>query len=171
MSKYSNTAAVGQINDMACWAACLKWWYKAEMSINASQTALWDLYKHLELPQGGMSDTGIQHIISQNAMKSLPFLQATDFTAARVAELLNSGAIYTAYSRTGDQKKHVNVIYKIVDADSAWASVWVMEPQFSSKGDGTWRGKREKRSLSDYNMQGSVYAGVRRTRWEAWLAS
>ncbi len=171
MSKYSSTPAVGQINDMACWAACLKWWYKAEMSINASQTALWDLYKGLELPAGGMSDEGIQHIISQNAMKSLPFIKATDFTASRVAELLNSGAIYTAYSRTGSQKKHVNVIYKIVDADTAWASVWVMEPQFSSKSDGTWRGKREQRSLSDYNMQGSVYAGVRRTRWEAWLAS
>lgn len=170
MSKYSSTPAVGQINDMACWAACLKWWYKAEMSINASQTALWDLYKGLELPQGGMSDTGIQHIISQNAMKSLPFIKATDFTPYWVSELLKSGAIYTAYSRTGDQKKHVNVIYKLV-GDDEWASVWVMEPQFSSKGDGTWRGKREKRSLSDYNMQGSVYAGVSRSRWEKYLAS
>lgn len=170
MSKYSNTAAVGQINKMACWAACLKWWYKAEMSISSGQTALWNMYKHLELPQGGMSDSGIQHIISQNAMKSLPFLKAADFTATRVADLLNSGAIFTAYSRTGDQDKHVNVIYKLV-GEGPWASVWVMEPQFSEKGDGSWTGKRELRTLSDYNMQGSVYAGVRRTRWEEWLAS
>ena len=58
MSKYSAIPPVGQINDMACWAACLKWWYKAEMSINASQTALWDLYKGLELPQGDPQDRG-----------------------------------------------------------------------------------------------------------------
>ena len=170
MSKYSHITAVGQQNDMACWAACLKWWYKAELSINASQDKLWERYKSRRDSLGGMTDEGIQHIINENGMKCLPFIKVSDFTADRVADLLNSGPIYVAYSRTGEQKKHVNVIYKLI-GEGPWASVMAMEPQYSEKGDGSFRGKHEKRALSDYNMQGIIYAGVNREKWNAWLAS
>lgn len=170
MSRYSSIAAVGQQNDMACWAACLKWWYKAELAINASQNALWERYKGLEGPAGGMTDSGIQHIIGENGMKSLPFLKVSDFNADRVADLLKAGPIYIAYTRTGEKKKHVNVIYKLVGS-GPWASVMVMEPQFSEKADGTFKGMHESRSLSDYNIQGTIYAGVNRKRWDAWVNS
>ena len=169
-TNYRYISAVGQINDMACWAACLKWWYKAEMSINASQTKLWERYKHLREPLGGMSDSGIEHIINENAMKCLVFQNASDFTHWRANTFLDLGPMYVAYSTTGSLKRHVNVLYDI-SGDGPWAEVRAMEPQAVEKGDGTWKGEHQKRSLSDYNMQGTIFAGIKRSKWEAYLAS
>ena len=161
-SKYRYMSAVGQINDMACWAASLKWWYKAVMSITPSQTKLWDRYKGMRDAYGGMPDAAIQHIIGENAMVTVPYTSATSFTAAEVQTLLYFGPIFTAYTESGTHKKHVNVIYELIGSGE-WAEVRAMEPQ-AEKGSGSaWIGKHQRKSLSDFNMLGTVYAGVSRS--------
>lgn len=171
MAKYRSISAVGQINNMACWAASLKWWYKSAMAINASQTKLYDRYKHLATQQNGMTDAGIKHLIGENGMELLAYSNAAEFTWERVKGLLEYGPIYTAYTETqaeknGSFKRHVAVIYEI-NGDGPWADVRVMEPQFSEAGGGKFNGKHIIRSLSNYNMNGSVWAGVHRGKyWE-----
>lgn len=164
---YRYVSAVGQINQMACWAASLKWWYRAAMSINPSQQKLYDLYKHLATQQGGMTDAGIRHVISQNGMELLEYDDAAEFTWDRVKGLLEYGPIYTAYTDTSrERKRHVNVIYEII-GDGPWAEVRAMEPQYSPAGEGKYVGKHVKRSLSEYNTFEAVFAGVHRKKyWE-----
>lgn len=169
-SKHRYIKAVGQQNDMACWAACLKWWYRAAMSINPSQDKLWERYKGLREPLGGMSDSGMEHIIGENAMKCLVYRNVSEFDAYRVKNLLALGPIYIAYTGTGKQLKHVNVIYELI-GDGPWAEVRVMEPQAVENGDGTWTGEHQLKSLSDYNMQGTIYAGVSKKNYQKWLDS
>lgn len=169
MSKYRNISAVGQINNMACWAACLKWWYRSSMSINASQTTLYNMYKNLATQENGMTDSGMKHVIRQNGMELLEYGAASEFTWDRVKKLLNYGPIYTAYTETqaekdGSIKRHVNVIYEI-NGDGPWADVRVMEPQASEAGGGAFKGKHLTRSLSNYNIVGSVWAGVHREKY------
>lgn len=161
--KYRYVDAVGQMNDMACWAACLKWWYRAQKGINASQVKLWDRYKHLRDGLGGMTVAGIEHIIRENGMFLTSYRDATGFTPGEVSRLLAFGPIYTAYTETGrEAKRHVNVIYGITSTDP-WAEVLVMEPQ-AKKGSGdAWKGVHKKRSLSEFNLSESVYVGVDRT--------
>lgn len=161
-NKYRQISAVGQINDMACWAASMTWWYKAMLSYTPSQTKLWERYKHLRDSLGGMTVAGIEHIIRENGMVFFSYSNATRFTPAEVSRLLAFGPIYTAYTETGRQvKRHVNVIYGITSSDP-WAEVLVMEPQ-AKKGDGnSWKGAHQRRSLSDFNLSESVYVGVDR---------
>lgn len=161
-TKYSQFSAVGQINDMACWAASLKWWYKAVKSISASQTKLWDRYKGMRDSHGGIPDAAMQHIINENGMVMIPFSDARNFTAAELGDLLWFGPVYVAYTESGTHKRHVNVIYELLGSD-AWAEVRVMEPQATKKSGSGWIGKHQKKSLSDFNMIGSVYAGVERS--------
>lgn len=159
-SKYRYIGAVGQINDMACWAASLKWWYKAVMSINASQTKLWDFYKHLREPQGGMPDNAIKQIIRENAMTLIEFTNANALGSAELSWLLGYGPVYIAYTESGTRKRHVNVIYEMTGDDSSYCEVRAMEPQASDKGDGTWKGLHQRKPINDFNMMGSIWAGV-----------
>ncbi|HLA95232.1 MAG TPA: papain-like cysteine protease family protein [Pyrinomonadaceae bacterium] len=164
MSRYTYISAVGQQNNMACWAACLKWWYKADLSIHPSQNALWNRYKGMRDQLGGMTDSGIATIITENAMKCFTYTNPADFNTTRVASLLETGPIYVAFTEPGpDQKKHVNVIYELI-GNGPWAEVKVMEPQAIENGDGTWTGKHQRRSLSDYNTCGTTYVGVNKHR-------
>jgi hypothetical protein len=164
-SKYRYISAVGQINDMACWAASLKWWYKAVLSITPSQTKLWDRYKGMRDSFGGMPDHSMQHIINENAMTTIPYSNATWFTAAEVENLLYFGPIFTAYTESGTWKKHVNVIYELIGSGE-YAEVMAMEPQAASGSGGAWIGKHQRKTLSDFNMLGSVYAGVNRKAFQ-----
>lgn len=151
---------------MACWAASLKWWYKADLSITPSQNALWKRYKNLRDNKGGMTESGIEYIMGENAMKSFVYHNPADFNATRVASLLETGPIYVAFTEPGpDQKKHVNVIYELI-GDGPWAEVMAMEPQAIDNGDGTWSGRHQRRSLSDYNSVGKTFAGVNKRRRE-----
>ena len=163
MSKnYNHIPAVGQINNMACWAASLKWWYKAVLSINASQTALWDRYQGLQTTLGGMTSGGIRHIISENAMYLVDYSNASAFTIEEAKRLLGCGPIYIAYTESGTQKRHVNVIYKAT-GNSDYAEVHVMEPQAKNKGNGKWGGKLMTKPLNDFNLIGTIHCGVLRT--------
>ncbi len=158
---YTKVSPVGQINDKACWAASLKWWYKAVKALSTSQTKLWNRYKHLRSTDGGMPDSPMQHIINANEMIVIPFSNAETFTPEELQQLLWFGPVYTAYTESGTHKKHVNVIYGLTSTDP-WAEVLVMEPQ-AKKGSGSgWIGKHQRKSISDFNMIGSVYAGVDR---------
>jgi hypothetical protein len=168
MSKYRTIPAVGQINDMACWAASLKWWYKAAMSINASQTKLWELYKARATQQGGMPDSDMKFIIGQNGMRLFEFPIASSFTFDKVRDMLMCGPIFTAFTEFGTWKRHVNVIYDI-SGDSNWADVRCMEPQDKASSGGKWKGKHIKRGLTDFNSIGSVWAGIHRDNYSEWV--
>ena len=170
MSKYRYYPAVGQLNSMACWAASLKWWYKAVMSINASQQALYDLYKHLATQGGGMTDAGIQFLIKQNAMSCIVFNDASKLGDLDIQGLLACGPLYVAYTETSTSKRHVNVIYEFRGSGSS-AEVRTMEPQDHLKSDGTYTGVHGWKSFSDFNMLGSVYIGVKRDKYVAWVES
>ncbi|MBL8181821.1 MAG: hypothetical protein JNL64_09465 [Blastocatellia bacterium] len=167
MSKYRNIPAVRQINDMACWAASLKWWYKAAYSINASQTKLWDRYKHRATQQGGMPDADMKFIIRENGMFLHEFPTASSFTFDKVRDLLMCGPIYIAFTELGTNKRHVNVIYE-VSGDSSWADVRAMEPQYRPHTGADWKGKHISRGLADYNTVGSIWAGVHRDNYYDW---
>ncbi len=161
-TNYNHIAAVGQMNDMACWAASLKWWYKAVLSINASQTKLWDRYKGLRDSLGGMTPTGIRRIISENAMFLVEYQNASGFTIDEAKRLLGCGPIYIAFTESGTQKRHVNVIYKAT-GDSTYGEVHAMEPQAKDKGNGKWGGKLMKKPINDFNILGTIHCGVLRT--------
>ncbi len=161
-SKYRNISSVGQINDMACWAASLKWWYKAAMSITPSQTKLWDRYKHLREPLGGMTDSGIKHIIRENAMMLVEYPDAKNFSVADAQWLVGYGPVFIAYTIGYNNKRHVNVIYEAT-GNSDYAEVRAMEPQAESIGGGAWRGAHMKKPINEFNAAGSIWAGVLRT--------
>ncbi len=161
-SKYRSIHSVGQINNMACWAASLKWWYIAVMSINASQTKLWDHYKHLREPLGGMPDSGIKHIVRENAMTLVEYPDATKFELSDAEWLLGYSPIYIAYTESYSNKRHVNVIYGASGVDD-YAGVRVMEPQATAKGNGAWNGAHQQKPLNEFNAKGSIWAGVLRT--------
>lgn len=167
MAKYRNIPAVTQINDMACWAASLKWWYKAAMSINASQTKLWDRYKARATQQGGLPDADMKFLINENGMKLHEFANAQNFTFDKVRDLLMCGPIFIAFTELGTNKRHVNVIYE-VSGDSSWADVRAMEPQWRSHSGADWKGKHISRGLADYNSIGSIWAGIHRGNFQEW---
>lgn len=159
-SRYRYVGAVGQINEMACWAASMKWWYKAVLSITPSQTKLWDRYKGMRDSFGGMPDYAMEHIIGENAMVVFKYSNPASFDASEVKSLLRYGPLYVAYTESGTHKKHVNVMYEI-DGETAWANVRVMEPQARLNSDGvSYSGKHESKSISDFNMLGTVYVGA-----------
>ncbi|HMT09847.1 MAG TPA: papain-like cysteine protease family protein [Pyrinomonadaceae bacterium] len=168
MAGYRSIPAVRQINDMACWAASLKWWYKAAMSINASQTKLWDRYKARATQQGGLPDGDMKHLIRENGMKLLEFQTASTFTYSKILNLLLCGPIYIAFTELGTNKRHVNVIYGITGSD-AWADVSAMEPQWRPHTGADWKGKHISRGLADYNTVGSIWAGVHREAYDTWM--
>jgi len=170
MSKYRYISAVGQINGMACWAASLKWWYKAAMSISASQQLLWDRYSAKATQQGGLPDSDMKFLINENGMKLISFPVASTFTAENVSNLLAVGPVFTAYTELSTGKRHVNVIYEMTDTEF-YTELKVMEPQATSLGGGKWGGKHEKKSLTEFNTNGSVWTGVHRGKYNEWLES
>jgi hypothetical protein len=158
-SKYRYINAVGQINNMACWAASLKWWYKAAMSIHPSQKKLWDHYKHLRDSFGGMPDPAMKTIIRENAMTLVEYANATNFGITDLQWLLSYGPVYIAFTEAGTNRRHVNVIYEAWGNDD-YAEVRAMEPQARDNGDGTWKGEHQKKPINNYNLSGSIWAGV-----------
>lgn len=157
-TRYLAIPAEGQLDDMACWAACLKWWLKAVKSINKTQRKIIDKYNYLTDPWGAMNDSSIEFIIVDNKMYPEVFTRATEFTAEVVRQRLNYGPLYVAYTETPTRKKHVNVIYDIQGSGGS-ARVKVMEPQVNTNSDWTFTGAHQLKSLSDFNRRGSVYVG------------
>jgi Papain-like cysteine protease AvrRpt2 len=155
---YLHIPAIGQLDSMACWAACLKWYYKATRSITKSQKNLIGKYNYLTDEYGGMQPAEIEQIIVDNNMYIEVLDNARDFNASVVAQRLTYSPLYVAYTETSTQKKHVNVIYKLIGTGSN-ARVSVMEPQAVENSDLTWRGAHQVKFLSDFNQFGSVHFG------------
>lgn len=157
---YLHVPPVGQRDAMSCWAACLKWWYKAAKSITKSQKNLIDKYNYLTDEYGGMQPADIEQVIIDNNMYIEVHDRASDFTSEVVKDRLRFGPLYVAFKETSTQKNHVNVIHGITDS-GANARVSVMEPQVSENADLTWRGEHQVKFLSEFNVLGSVYFGYK----------
>jgi Papain-like cysteine protease AvrRpt2 len=159
-AKYLKIPAIGQLDAMACWAACLKWWFRAAKHITKSQRKLIDKYNYLSDEYGGMQIPEIEQIIVDCNMYIEVHDNPRDFTAEVVAQRLSYGPLYVAYTETSSQKKHVNVIYA-VSGTGASARVSVMEPQVTENADLTWKGAHQTKFLSEFNQHGSVHFGYK----------
>lgn len=157
---YLHIPAVGQLDAMACWAACLKWWYKAAKSITKSQTKLIDKYNYLTDEYGAMQPSEIEQIIVDNNMYIEVHDNARDFTPEVVKQRLSYGPLYVAFTETSSHGRHVNVIYGISGTGSS-ARVSVMEPQARENPDLTWKGEHQIKFLSEFNTYGSVFYGYK----------
>lgn len=155
---YSHIPAVGQLDSMACWAACLKWYLKATRSVTKSQRSIIDKYIGLTDSWGAMQPDEIVQIIVDNDMYIEVHDRASDFTAQVVAQRLTYSPLYVAYTESSTQTRHVNIIYSLVDSGSN-PRVKVMEPQFKENADLTWKGAHQIKPLSEFNRFGTVYFG------------
>lgn len=156
---YLYISAIGQLDNMACWAACLKWWYKAAKSITKSQRKIIDKYNYLTDEYGAMDESGIERLIELNKMKKRVFEQATKFTGNALWEYLKNGPVYVAFTETRYDSRHVNVIYDIFGT-VANPQVWVMEPQARENPDLTYEGEHTIKPLSEFNRRGKVIIGA-----------
>lgn len=155
---YSHIPAVGQLDAMACWAACMKWYLKAVRSVNKTQRSIIDKYIGLTDEYGAMQPDEIIQVIVDNDMYIEVHDRASDFTAQVVAQRLTYSPLYVAYTESSTQTKHVNIIYSLIDSGSN-PRVRVMEPQFKVNDDLSWRGAHQIKPLSEFNRFGSVYFG------------
>lgn len=158
-TNYLHIPAVGQLDEYACWAACLKWWYKAVKNLKKSQKNLIAKYNYLTDDYGAMSDDAVQYVIVDNDMYPHMLDSATRFTSAELAGILRWGPVFVAYTESSTQKKHCNVIYELLDGNSGAPRVRVMEPQHIQKADLTYKGQHQLKPLADFNRFGSVYCG------------
>lgn len=155
---YLHIPAIGQLDAMACWAACLKWYLIAARSIKKSQRKLIDKYNYLTDEWGAMQPPEIEQIIVDCNMYIEVLNNPRDFTAEVVAQRLNYSPLFVAYTESSSQTRHVNVIYGIMDS-GANARVRVMEPQARENPDLTWKGEHQVKFLSDFNKFGTVHFG------------
>lgn len=156
---YLHIKAVGQLDNMACWAACLKWWYKAAKSITKSQKKLIAEYNYLTDEYGAMGDQAMEQLISLNKMKKEVFRPASNFTPDALWKHLKKGPVFVAFTETKFQTKHVNVVYDISGPYSA-VILSVMEPQARENADLSYQGEHTVKSMSEFNRHGTVIIGA-----------
>jgi hypothetical protein len=157
-ANYNHLTPIGQLDAMACWAACLKFWYRAARGISKSQRRIIDKYNYLTDDWGAMQIPEIELLIVDCDMYIEVCSKPSDFNAELVRQRLSYGPLYVAYTETSTHKKHVNVIHGISGSGSA-ARVNVMEPQVTENPDLTWKGAHQIKSLSEFNTHGSVHFG------------
>lgn len=156
---YLHVPAIGQLDPYACWAACLKWWYKATKTITKSQRKLIDKYNHLSDEFGAMGTDAIEFIIVDNGMYPFTPSRASDLTVSELQKMLGWGPVYIAYTETSSRKKHVNVIYELLGSESL-PMVRVMEPQAVQNADWSYKGLHQIKRLSEFNRLDTVYCGT-----------
>ena len=154
---YLHIPAVGQRDDKACWAACLKWWYKAARNISKSQKKLIDKYNYLTDEYGAMDEQGMERLIELNKMKKHVFTMASLFTPEALWEHLKKGPVFVAFTESQYMMKHVNVIYDMAGISNVTVSV--MEPQASENADLTYNGEHTIKRLTEFNQFGMVIVG------------
>lgn len=159
-ANYNHVSPVGQLDAMSCWAACLKFWYRAALSIKKSQTKLIAKYAHLADEYDGMSNDMIIQIISDSPMYVESYQPASRYTADTLLDGLRFGPVYIAYTETSSMKRHVNVIHGVIGSGPN-TRVNVMEPQVSEKADLTWVGAHQVKFLSEFNQHGEIFLGVK----------
>jgi len=154
---YLHIPAIGQLDDKACWAACLKWWYKAAKSIKKSQKKLIAKYNYLTDEYGAMDLQPMERLIELNYMTKEVFQQASTFTPDALWKHLKKGPVFVAFTETQYMMKHVNVIYDMAGISNITVSV--MEPQASENADLSYEGEHTIKRLSEFNQFGTVIVG------------
>lgn len=157
-SYYRFFPAEGQIDPSACWAACLRWWMYATKSILKNQQDILSLYDCED--DGTISKKVILQIMNdpQWGMTMEKPVAAGGFTASKLKKLLAHGPVYVGFTETSTRKKHVNIIYDMEIVNDK-ARVAVMEPQAVEKADYTYDGEHQIKSLREFSIFGTVYAG------------
>lgn len=155
---YAHIPAVGQLDNMACWAACLKWWFKATKSVKKSQKKLIAKYNYLTDEYGAMSNDTMKRLLELNHIKKEVYDPARRFTSEALWQHLKKGPVFVAFTETKFQSKHVNVIFDIAGT-AANPTLSVMEPQAKENPDLTYEGKHMIKSLSEFNQMGTVIIG------------
>lgn len=154
---YSHIPAVGQLDDKACWAACLKWWYKAAKSITKSQRKLINKYNYLTDEYGAMGLQSMERVIESNKMTKEVFPSASQFTPDALWKHLKKGPVFVAFTETQYAMKHVNVVYDMAGVTSV--SLYVMEPQAYENPDLTYTGEHTVKNFNQFNQMGTVIVG------------
>ncbi len=155
---YLHIPAVGQLDDKACWAASLKWWFRATKSVYKSQKQLIGKYNYLTDEFGAMSISGIESLIDLNKMTKQVFWQASQFTPDALWQHLQKGPVFVAFTETAFNMRHVNVIWDLAGVSNV--TVKVMEPQAETKADNlTYRGEHQIKKFSEFNQFGTVIVG------------
>lgn len=154
---YLHIPAVGQLDDKACWAACLKWWYRATKSVTKSQRKLIDKYNYLTDEWGAMGYASMERLIERNHMTKEVFHNASQFTPDALWKHLKKGPVFVAFTETQYAMKHVNVVYDMAGISSV--SLYVMEPQAFEKPDLSYAGEHTIKNINQFNQMGSVIVG------------
>ncbi len=160
-ANYNHISPVGQLDAMSCWAACLKFWYKAALSIGKKQSKLIAKYNYLTDEYGGMSNDAMIDIISDTPMYVETYQPANTYTTDVLLQGLASGPVYIAFTEASSHKRHVNVIHGLVGT-GAGARVNVMEPQvLENPVTLNWSGAHQVKFLSEFNTTGEIIIGVK----------
>lgn len=155
---YLHIPAIGQLDNTACWAASLKWWYRATKSVYKSQKQLIGKYNYLTDEFGGMSIQGMERLIELNNMTKQVFRQASQFTPDALWEHLKKGPVFVAFTETAFNMQHVNVVWDLAGVSNV--TVKVMEPQATESADKlTYRGEHQIKNFSEFNQLGTVIVG------------
>jgi hypothetical protein len=158
-TSYKHIPAERQVDEFACWAACIKWWKKAKRSVYRSQTLLIRDYNHLTNDAGEMQPAQMKKVLEGEGFK-VEEPTSMNFTMAKLRAHLEHSPLVVGYV-TDAQTLHVNVIYEIVNEVSGslerYSQVRVMEPQAFNGGD--WRGEHQIKSLGDFTWWGTCMIG------------
>jgi hypothetical protein len=107
---------------------------------------------------GAMSPDSIEFIIVDNGMYPYTPSRASELTVDELKKMLKFSPVFIAYTETSSRKKHVNVIYDVVESGGN-PQVKVMEPQATQNADLTYNGAHQLKLLSDFNTVDTVYCG------------
>ena len=157
-NNYYLVPAEGQLDNMACWAACLKWWFRAAKSVKKSQRKLIDKYNFLTDEWGAMTNNAMEQLIALNGMRKQVYYDARYFTVGELNRHLVKGPVYVAFTERSSSGRHVNVIHG-VGTSLHDPQVAVMEPQDDELPDLTYRGSHLIKPLSEFNSIGTVIVG------------
>ena len=139
--------AVGQVDTMSCWAACISWWTQA-MALNVKrrgQTQLDLIGKFMKYmgDDGGVSPAFLKKIGADAEVRmTVEYITAAKFK--EYTDLDSPVVVVFKYPVLGGT--HMNVIF-----NQSGDTVSAMEPFYPLPGeDGKRTGKYERRSLSFY---------------------
>jgi len=162
-ANFSHLSPVRQFDDYSCWAASLKFWYKAAHNKYKSQTGLLDKFNHLSDDDGSMGELGLIHIMGACNMYPSLADPASQFSGEEVRNILaNYGPILVAYKSSSSRFKHVVVLHGIDEA-GAMPYVHVMDPgAHFDQGTQKYVGRHVYKKLSEYNWFDKVIYGRKR---------
>lgn len=150
--------SIGQVDSMACWAACLEWWTTALARYGNSQgrygQGQLDLIgKYIKIldDNGGISMAALEKI----GKDPLVNCKWQKVTSASFKDFNLTQPVLVAFSYPKVGGYHMNVVFGLDDS-----KVMAMEPYHPFPGeDGKRTGKYESRSVSFYTTGSEVIVG------------